>query len=90
MSEPKSIPFQSFWKLYAGLPSEVQKLADKQFVLFQHNPHHPSLGFARKGNVYTVEVGRSYRAVARRRGDAYYWFWIGSHEAYNKLLRRQK
>ena len=90
MSEPKSIPFQSFWKLYADLPAEVRKLADKQFALFQDNPHHPSLGFARKGDVYTVEVGRSYRAVARRKDDTYYWFWIGSHEAYNKLLKRQK
>ncbi len=80
MSEASSIPFQSFWKLYADWPAEVQKLADKQFAL----------GFARKGNVYTVEVGRSYRAEARYSGGAYYWFWIGSHEAYNKLLRRQK
>jgi hypothetical protein len=68
VSESRSRPFQSFWKLYADLPAEVQKLADKQFALFQENPRHPSLGFARKGNVYTVEVGRSYRAVARYSG----------------------
>jgi hypothetical protein len=48
------------------------------------------LGFAPKGEVWTVEIGRGYRAIARQRGDDYYWFWIGTHEAYNKLLRRLK
>lgn len=66
----------------------MQKLADKQFVLFEENPRHPSLGFAKKGEVYTVEVGRSWRAIARRKNDAWYWFWIGSHEDYNNLLSR--
>jgi hypothetical protein len=84
----RSIPLPSFWKLYAALPAEVQRLADKQFSLFEDNPGHPSLGFVRKGEVYTVEVGRSWRAIARRKGDAWYWFWIGSHEDYNNLLSR--
>jgi hypothetical protein len=86
----RSIPFPSFWKLYAELPAEVQRLADTQFALFEENPQHPSPGFRRKGEVYTAEVGRSYRAIARFLGGAYYWFWIGSHEAYNKLLKRVK
>jgi len=88
VSQRRSIPFPPFWKLYAGLPAEVQRLADKQFALFESNPTHPSLGFAKKGEVYTVEIGRSYRAIARRKGDVLYWFWIGSHEEYNHLLRR--
>jgi hypothetical protein len=32
-----------------------------------------------------VEVGRSYRALARERNDEYYWFWIGTHEEYNRF-----
>jgi hypothetical protein len=79
VAEQRSIPFPSFWALYAELPAEVRKLADKQFALFMENPHHPSLGFARKGEVYTAEIGRSYRAIARFRDGTYYWFWIGSH-----------
>ena len=90
MAEPNSIPFRSFWELFAELPVEVLKLADKQFALFVENPRYPSLGYARKGNVYTVEIGRSHRAIARFKDGAYYWFWIGSHEAYNKLLKRLK
>ena len=84
MAESRSVPFRSFWKLYADLPGEVQRLADKQFSLFVENPRHPSLGFARKGKVYTVEIGRSHRAIARLKDGTYYWFWIGSHEEYDR------
>jgi hypothetical protein len=37
----------------------------------------------KKGGVHTVDIGRSYRAIARERNGAYYWFWIGTHEEYN-------
>jgi hypothetical protein len=86
----RSFALASFWRCYRALPEHIQKLADKQFRLFRENPSHPSLGFAPKGEVWTVEIGRGYRAIARQRGDDYYWFWIGTHEAYNKLLPRLK
>jgi hypothetical protein len=76
---------KSFWKCYEQLPANVQKLADKKFALFKANPRHPSLDFRKKGEVYTVEIGRSYRAIARERNGHYYWFWIGTHEEYNKF-----
>jgi len=28
------------------------------------------------------------KAIARKRGDDFYWFWIGSHEQYNRVLKR--
>ena len=83
-----SIPFPPLWELYGALPKEIQRLADKQFELFLTNPHHPSLGFKKKGEVYAAEVGQSDRALARKRGETHFWFWIGSHEQHNKLLRR--
>jgi hypothetical protein len=48
----------SFWRCYDELPGHVQRLARKNFELFKANPRHPSLGFQKKGGVYTVEVGR--------------------------------
>lgn len=81
----KSHALASFWKCYKQLPQHAQKLADKNFALLKANPKHPSLGFKRKGAVYTVEVGRSYRAIARERHGEYYWFWIGTHESYNNF-----
>ena len=79
----KSQALPSFWKCYTQLPLAIRLLADKQFALFSENPWHPSLGFKKKGEVYTVEVGRHYRALARERNGVYFWFWIGTHEEYN-------
>ena len=77
-----------FRKLYADLPTEVQKQAREKYRLFQSDPFHPSLEFQAKGKIWTVAIGRSYRAIARRFDNDLYWVWIGSHEAYNKLLGR--
>jgi hypothetical protein len=81
----KSHALASFWQRYTQLPEHIKKLADKNFALFKANPHHPSLGFKRKGGIYTAEIGRSYRAIARLRDGAYYCFWIGTHEEYNNF-----
>ncbi len=53
----------SFWKYYKKLPKKIQELADKKFSLFRSNPFHPSLGFAPKGNVWTVDVGLHYQTI---------------------------
>jgi hypothetical protein len=79
-----------FWKRYAELPLEVREAADKKYALFARDPFHPSLGLEHKGDVWTADIGRSYRAIANRDGNDFHWFWIGSHEAYNKILRRSR
>lgn len=81
----KSFALPSFWKCYNQLSEHIRRLADKNFVLFSENPHHPSLGFKRKGGVHTAEIGRHYRAIARERNGDVHWFWIGSHEEYNNF-----
>lgn len=86
----KSFASYRFWKLYRDLPIEVQHAADKQYEIFQEDPFHPSLHLKPVGEVWTVRIGHSHRAIAYREGDSFYWGWIGSHETYNKLLRRVK
>ncbi|MGA2371536.1 MAG: hypothetical protein ACLP3R_00710 [Candidatus Korobacteraceae bacterium] len=86
----RSFALPEFWKSYEKLPGHVRELADKKFALFNKEAFHPSLGLKQKGEVWTVDVGRSYRAIALREGNDFHWFWIGSHEAYNQLLRRLK
>lgn len=86
----QSFALPEFWRCYEKLPKNVRELADKKFHLFTQDPFHPSLGLQQKGEVWTVDVGRSYRAIALRQGKDFHWFWIGSHEAYNKLLNRVK
>jgi len=60
------------------LPREIQELADKQYELFREDPFHPSLQVKQVGEMWTVRVGRSHRAITCRDADAFYWVWIGS------------
>jgi hypothetical protein len=86
----QSFASEQFWKLYRELPIEVQRLADKQYELFREDPFHPSLHLKQAGEIWTVRIGRSHRAIGYREGNVFRWGWIGSHEAYNKLLRRMR
>jgi hypothetical protein len=86
----RSFASERFWQLYSELPAEVQRLADKQYELFREDPFHPSLQLKQVGEVWAARIGRSHRVIGYREGDTFYWGWIGSHEAYNKLLRRMK
>jgi hypothetical protein len=40
------------------------------------------------GNVWSVRIGDHYRAVAQKHADLVVWFWIGTHEDYNNLVRQ--
>ncbi|HDH50747.1 MAG TPA: hypothetical protein ENH04_05000 [Nitrospirae bacterium] len=75
-----------FWKLYRTLPHSVKDLADKNFSLLKNNPRHPSLHMKKAGRYWSVRVGLHYRAVAVEVLSGLLWFWIGSHEDYNKLM----
>ena len=86
----QSLASGRFWQLYSELPIDVQRLADKQYELFQQDPFHPSLYLKKLGSIWTVQIGRSHRAIGYRENDVFRWGWIGSHEAYNKLLRRMR
>jgi hypothetical protein len=85
----KSYAPAEFWQHYNRLPSAAQKLADKTFAFFKRDPLYPSLHFKeiRKG-IWSVRIGDHYRALAKRRPDGWMWFWIGTHEEYNKLVKR--
>lgn len=74
------------WRFYEALPVGVRQLADKSFELLKANPRHPSLRFKKIGHLWAVRVGAHYRALATAEEDAYVWFWIGSHDEYDRLL----
>ena len=73
-----------------ALPREIQELADKQFARLKENPTHPSLRFKRIGSVWSVRVGRSYRAIGIEDEDDMVWVWIGSHKEYDLLLKQAR
>ena len=75
-----------FWKHFEALPVAVQKLAREKYALWKENPHHPSLRFEeRRNGMCVVRIGEHYRTVGVREGDVVAWFWIGTHEDYNRF-----
>jgi hypothetical protein len=75
-----------FWNYYHRLPPKVQVLADKNFQLLKKNPRHPSLHLKKVGRFWSVRVGNKHRALGVESADGIIWFWIGTHQEYNKLI----
>ena len=76
-----------FWKCYHRLPTHIRKLADNGFQLLKKDCQHPSLHFKKVGRFRSVRVGMHYRAIGVDFPRGVVWFWIGSHEEYNKLIK---
>jgi hypothetical protein len=78
-----------FRKLFASLPTEVQRQARRAYRIFRQNPNHPSLRFKPvhpTQPIYSVRISQDYRAVGILEGDDIVWYWIGSHGDYDHLL----
>ena len=87
----KHLTLPRFWRHYQSLPEEVQKLADKNFQLLKTNSSHSSLHFKKidhSNPLWSVRVGRQYRALGREKPEGIVWFWIGLHDEYEQLLKR--
>ncbi len=85
----KTLP--SFWKSYANLDESVKRRARKAFKLWIHNPFHPSLRFKcinREENIWSLRITQGYRALGILDGNTVVWFWIGSHDDYERMLSK--
>lgn len=86
----KHLTLPRFWHYYHALPKEIQILANKNFQLLKTDPAHPSLHFKKIGQqnaLWSVRIGKQYRALGREKPEGILWFWIGSHADYDKLLK---
>jgi hypothetical protein len=79
-----------FRRLFAALPERARRQARAAYRLFRENSRHKSLQFKlvnAKEKLYSVRIGRSYRALGFMDDDGeMVWFWIGSHAEYDKLI----
>lgn len=82
----KHFALHQFWSHYRQLPKQVQQAADQKFAFLKNNPNHPSLQWKPVGKFWSVRVTLDYRALAVKKPEGYYWFWIGSHAEYDRLL----
>ncbi len=87
----KSHTTSKFNNLFRMLPTHIQKLARKNYLLWRDNPGHPGLDFKpvnKSRSAYSIRIGIGWRAVGAKKDDCIIWLWIGSHEEYNKLLKQ--
>jgi hypothetical protein len=87
----KSSATREFRKLLEHLPQKIKDQAARAYSLWQSDPFHPSLQFKRVSQrqpIESVRIGIDYRALGLRQGDLIFWFWIGSHAEYEKMLKR--
>jgi hypothetical protein len=87
----KSKLTEDFVVHFRRLPDSVKAQARRNYRLWRANPAHPSLQFKRihpKDRLFSVRIGIGWRALGLVEGDTIYWFWIGSHADYDRILRR--
>ena len=87
----KSRTVSPFWKLFEALPSDIQRLASKAYRLWRVNPSAKGLYFKRvcqSDPIYSVRIGRGYRALGLMEGDTVYWYFIGNHDDYERELKK--
>jgi len=78
-----------FRRCFAELPESVRVQARKTYQIWEADPFHPSLQFKKvhkKEEIWSVRIGRHWRALGVIEGEEITWFWIGSHSDYDELL----
>ena len=82
---------RGFSFLLSAATPEYQRESSQNYRLWRENPNHPSLQFKRvhpREPIYSVRVGIGWRALSLWEDEAVYWFWIGCHTEYDRLLNQ--
>jgi hypothetical protein len=85
----KSHVLPSFRDACGRLDEAVRRHARKAFRLWAENPFHSSLHFKcidSRENIWSVRISREHRALGVWDGDEVTWFWIGSHDDYERFF----
>ncbi len=80
---------EDFINCFNKLPVIVQEQARRNYRLWKENQHYPSLRFKRihpQEAIYSIRIGKGWRALGLVENDTITWFWIVSHADYDKLL----
>lgn len=85
----KSATLPSFWDCYRRLDQGLKTRVKKTYLLWAEDPFHPSLRFKCINNtedIWAVRVTLGYRALGVLDGDTVTWFWVGSHDEYERYF----
>ena len=82
---------QRFRKVFSHLPAKIQAQVRKAYKQFKKDPFYPSLRFKQIHSIksiYSVRINLDYRAVGLWDENEIIWFWIGTHDEYEKLISK--
>ncbi|MGD2093284.1 MAG: hypothetical protein PVH61_44400 [Candidatus Aminicenantes bacterium] len=80
---------EDFIKYFNKLPERIKKRSKKVYRQWKENPFEPRFQFKQVHNskpIYSVRVNIGWRALGYKKNNTVLWFWIGSHEDYNKII----
>lgn len=80
---------EDFIKHFGKLPERIKNHARQAYRQWKENPYYPGLQFKRVHRskpIYSVRVSIGWRALGYKKNNSILWFWIGSHESYNKII----
>lgn len=81
----------SYRKRYEEMPQHIQNLVRKNYDLWSRDPFHNSLEFKKLWNhkpFWSARCGIDYRVVGYMKDGAMYWFFVGTHAEYDRLLKQ--
>ena len=83
-------------KMLEKLPKDVQDACQEVYLNWKRDPSSLKMkALAQLSNeAYSAEINLRYRALGYKTKEAdgktgYVWFWVGSHEDYNKEIANQ-
>ena len=80
-----------FIKRFRKLPDRIKRTARKNYKIWKQDISHPGSDFKQVHPIkpiYSVRIGSGWRALGIKEDNTMIWFWIGSHNDYEKLIRR--
>lgn len=83
-----------FRDLFSKFKKDDQSKARQKFELVMQNPkssgiHRLLQNPSKRFDVYGVPAGQRMRALGVSFGSCFIWYWIGTHEEYNNMLKKE-
>lgn len=78
---------KSFRDALKQLSPELRKQAREAYAQFESDPFSPGLNFEevnKQKHIWSVRITKNFRALGIRDRDDITWYWIGSHQEYEK------
>jgi hypothetical protein len=77
-----------FKKLFEKLPKEAQDKVASNYKLWRADPSSVDFRTLKSNKkIWRVSAGLYWRALGRDEGDSIVWYWVGSHNDYDNLIK---